>query len=524
MGTGYTRNDVSNNIADGNVINAADLDGEFDAIEAAFNASTGHTHDGTSAEGAPIVVIGPAQEWVVDGSALKPKLDNTYDIGTSTAEVKDLWVDGTANIDALVADTADINSGTVDGAVIGGTTPAAITGTTITATTGFVGPLTGSVTGNVTGNADTATLATQATALVTNRTFSITGDVTASAVNFNGTGNVVLNATIDPDLAGIAALSWGNNEAPFYNAGAWQKYTVSGYSRSLLVATDSASARTTLGATTTGNSLFTAADAAAGRTALGLGTMSTQAATAVNIDGGAIDGTPVGDSTPASGTFTTLIANVIMRIVSSIPFFELSETGTGTTTHNRTRFFRNGNLGGFATANNSGVPVTNDYTFNVGSAGVTQHTFLVQGSEQFRVITGGAVVTGVLATTGGIQTNATSSMESISPRSDDTFDLGSVVGNWWRFIYLRNSPVVSSDERLKENIAYLNDAERRAAAKIKTRTYTLKATGQKKVGYIAQEVIEAMASEGLDAFEYGLVSNGETYGVDYDAINAFRLG
>ena len=41
MGTGYTRNDTANNIADGNVINAADLDGEFDAVQSAFNASSG---------------------------------------------------------------------------------------------------------------------------------------------------------------------------------------------------------------------------------------------------------------------------------------------------------------------------------------------------------------------------------------------------------------------------------------------------------------------------------------------------
>ena len=54
MGTGYTRADVSNNIADGNIINSADLDNEYDAIEAAFNSSTGHTHDGTAAEGGAI--------------------------------------------------------------------------------------------------------------------------------------------------------------------------------------------------------------------------------------------------------------------------------------------------------------------------------------------------------------------------------------------------------------------------------------------------------------------------------------
>ena len=58
MGTGYTRNDTSNNIADGNVINASDLDGEYDAIESAFGTS-GHTHDGTSGEGGPVTVLGP---------------------------------------------------------------------------------------------------------------------------------------------------------------------------------------------------------------------------------------------------------------------------------------------------------------------------------------------------------------------------------------------------------------------------------------------------------------------------------
>lgn len=48
---------------------------------------------------------------------------------------------------------AAITGGTVNGAVIGGSTPAAIAGTIITANTGFVGPLTGNVTGNLTGHA-----------------------------------------------------------------------------------------------------------------------------------------------------------------------------------------------------------------------------------------------------------------------------------------------------------------------------------------------------------------------------------
>lgn len=96
--------------------------------------------------------------------------------------------------------------------------------------------------------------------------------------------------------------------------------------------------------------------------------------------------------------------------------------------------------------------------------------------------------------------------------------------NRWETAYLVSAPNVSSDARLKENIRELNEAERRAAAKIKPKTYTMRDSKKRKVGYIAQEIIEAMASEGLDAIEYGLVELGEDgfYGVDYNAVQAFR--
>lgn len=105
---GYTRFDVTNQIADTNVINAAPLNGEFDAVEAAFNAVSGHRHDGSSAEGAPITVVGPAQDVVVTTTTIQPKVDNTIDLGTPSLEFKDLWIDGTANIDNLVADAATV--------------------------------------------------------------------------------------------------------------------------------------------------------------------------------------------------------------------------------------------------------------------------------------------------------------------------------------------------------------------------------------------------------------------------------
>jgi hypothetical protein len=194
MGTGYTRNDVTNNISDGNVINASDLDGEFDAIEAAFDSATGHTHDGTTAEGAPITMVGPAQEWLVDGTALFPKTDDAFDIGKSGAEVRNLWVDGTANIDALVADTADINGGTFDG-VVGGTTPAAGTFATLVATTADInaGTFDGVVGGTIPAAGTFTTLQANTTLTVAN---------TAPAIILNDTNGSSGNSQVGFSVSG----------------------------------------------------------------------------------------------------------------------------------------------------------------------------------------------------------------------------------------------------------------------------------------------------------------------------------
>ena len=103
MGTGYTRNDVDNNIADGNVINAADFDGEFNAIVTAFSTS-GHTHDGTTAEGGPISIIGPGQDITVSATIVSPKSNNAIDLGTDALEFKDIYIAGVAYIEGLGRD------------------------------------------------------------------------------------------------------------------------------------------------------------------------------------------------------------------------------------------------------------------------------------------------------------------------------------------------------------------------------------------------------------------------------------
>ncbi len=197
--TGYTRADTADNIANGKAASADDLDAEFNAIQAAFNASTGHVHDGSAANGAPITKVGPTQDVVVSATTILPKTDNTVDLGSTSSEFKDLWIDGTANIDSLVADTADINGGTIDATVVGATTPAAGSFTTVAASGGVTGNVSGNITStgtstfttvDINGGAVDATVigaTTPAAATFTTvAATSVSAALTSSSVTFTG--------------------------------------------------------------------------------------------------------------------------------------------------------------------------------------------------------------------------------------------------------------------------------------------------------------------------------------------------
>ena len=90
---------------------------------------------------------------------------------TPTATVTGtLTANGTLN-----SNNAVLTGGSVNGIIIGASSPLAITGSVITATTGFTGNVTGAVTGNVTGN------------LTGNVTGNVTGDLTGNVTATSGT-------------------------------------------------------------------------------------------------------------------------------------------------------------------------------------------------------------------------------------------------------------------------------------------------------------------------------------------------
>ena len=159
---GYTRQSAAQ-IVSGEVISASPLNAELNQVLAAFNNSTGHSHDGTSAEGPPVdriadadqrnkilidtandhiefyteVSSAAAQQLHIRTGSIRPETTNTIDLGHSSKEFKDLYIDGIAHIDVLDVDASATIATTLEvtGAITGSST---VQGTTITATTAFV--------------------------------------------------------------------------------------------------------------------------------------------------------------------------------------------------------------------------------------------------------------------------------------------------------------------------------------------------------------------------------------------------
>jgi hypothetical protein len=66
MGATYTRQST---ITDGAVIEASHFNDEFDQLLAAFAFTTGHSHDGTAAEGGPVAKLLGTSLTIGDGTA-----------------------------------------------------------------------------------------------------------------------------------------------------------------------------------------------------------------------------------------------------------------------------------------------------------------------------------------------------------------------------------------------------------------------------------------------------------------------
>jgi hypothetical protein len=279
---GYTRQSVAD-IINGLEVTAPPLNAEFNQVAAAFDASSGHLHDGstgnapkinlstsvdgylpadnggvggrnkTDATSNPTVTndvgegYAPGSLWlntstgrvftcvgnaagaavwreaaqITENGVFFPETNDTVDLGKTTKRFKNLYLSGVADIQgsatvggnlsvtgtatlssATVSSvaslpTVNIDGGNIDGTVIGNSAPAAITGTVVTANTGFTGDLTGNVTGNLTGNV--------AGGVTGNLIGDVTGDVASSGTSTFQ--NVTINGSLDMNAGTTATVT-----------------------------------------------------------------------------------------------------------------------------------------------------------------------------------------------------------------------------------------------------------------------------------------------------------------------------
>jgi len=230
-------------------------------------------------------------------AALVPASDGAIDLGTSALEYRDLYIDGTANIDSLVADTADINGGTADNVVIGGSTAAAGSFTTVAASSNLTVSGNGSVTGTF--DVDGATTLDGLT-VAEGASFSSTLDVdgattldgltVAEGATFSSTLGVTGTTTLAGQLDANGDVNLGNATT--------DSVTVTGrFDSDLLPIAD--------GTSDLGSTSLEWQDLWIDGTA----NIDSLVADTADINGGTVDGATIGANSASTGAFTTISAS-----------------------------------------------------------------------------------------------------------------------------------------------------------------------------------------------------------------------
>ena len=377
--SGYTRQSVADIIANA-VIKAAPVNAEFNALRDAFAIGTGHKHDGTTGEGAYVPLIAdldgnnkvvvdtannrisvfvevsgaPVEQLRIQDGVIVPVTDNDIDLGTSTLEFKNLFIDGIAKIDTLTVDEDATIAGTLD--VTGATTLNTIS-SNLAPTTDDTYDL-GTVTNEwrnlyVDGTANIDNLLADAAAVSGNATvggtLGVTGTTAVSNINASGNLGVVGSATIatvDINAGAIDGTAIGASSA---STGVFTNLTSTGTSTHATVDINGGAIDgTVIGATSAAAGSFTTI------TTSGQATLAT-----ADINGGTIDASVIGGASAAAITGTTITANTgFTGPLTGAVTGNVTGNLTGNVTGNVT-----GNLTGNVTAT-TGTSSFNDVTIN----------------------------------------------------------------------------------------------------------------------------------------------------------------
>ena len=338
-GSNYTR---QSSFDDGDVVTAALFNDEYNKLLNAFvyasTGTTGHQHDGGAGEGGNIEIIGDqdflnkilvdstnnrwgfyvqvssgtVEQIRIQDGAIVPVTDNDIDLGTTSLQFKDAFINGTLEADAITIAGITLSETIADtvGAMVSSNTETNITVSYQDAdnTLDFV---IGTLNQSTTGNAATAT------ALATARTIH--------GVSFDGTANIDLAEVISDT---VGAMFSGNTET-----GVTVTYQDSDNTIDLVV---SGSADTT-GNAATATALETARtiggtsfDGSA-NIAVGLAATATALATARTIGGTSFDGTAnIAVGLAATATEAANVTAVANNTANETVFVTFVDGATGT--------------------------------------------------------------------------------------------------------------------------------------------------------------------------------------------------
>ena len=463
--------------------------------------------------------IGSTTEVRLEDGVFRPESDNDVDLGASGAEFKDLYLDGVAYIDSLQADqlgaaldansqaitNINVDSGAIDGTVIGANSAAAGTFTDLDCTDGAFAVANLDIDGATdigAGLADADLIVVDDGAGGTNRKAAMSrvmsyieagldtlannlslsdnnitnvGDINCDSVSVDDAavgldiqfgGNTGLNKmSLTDNLASALSIAEGSNE--------YMKFTTTnsqegiGFGKMAAPLSDDAvmlgapSYRWSQGHINVlhADSLGQALDA------------NSQAITNINVDSGAIDGTVIGANSAAAGTFTSLVAGGDVDLGDAT-----SDTITAT--------------GRF----DSDLVPSSDSARALGSSALQWSTAYVDEVES---------ATGVLTltTAAGVELAGTANADGYLLQLPTT---GDARARAW---------VTYSSARHKTNVEVVKNPIETVKS-LRGVTYDWKGTGQADVGFIAEEVgaiVPEVVSFGKD---------GRAEGIDYGRLTS----
>ena len=240
----------------------------------------------------------------------------------------------------------------------------------------------------------------------------------------------------------------------------------------------------------------------------------------------AVNGIAFG-ATSAHQLFELGPSSVGLRITSSGPYIEFNDLGS-----NHAEI---GCLAGNLTLSASGTQIvelksTNDVDISANTLlgdsldvriNSSTGTSIFEGNSTDYVLRNN-VGTSATLQLGGSSTRYTWNTARFSGAADNTYDLGSSSVRW-RDAYVAGGVTTTSDDRLKQQVRDISDAEARVAVAAKGLLKAYKyndaveakgAEARWHIGIIAQDLKAAFEAEGLDAHDYGMFMWNEWWEAD----------